>query len=53
MHNSYLVTRNNERVCYFRTEDAAEFYVSIMKGIFAHLDIQWEVMPSYVDGLYW
>lgn len=53
MHNCYLVIRNSERLAYFRTEDAAEFYVNIMKGIFSHLDIDWEVTPSYVDGLYW
>ena len=53
MHNSFLVIRNNERCAYFKTRDAAEFYVNLMKGVFAHLDIDWEITESYVDGLYW
>lgn len=53
MFNCFLVIRNSERAAYFKTRDAAEMYVSIMRGIFSHLDIDWEVEGSYVDGLYW
>ena len=53
MYNCYLVMRNSQRCAYFKTEDAAEMYLNLMRAQFGHLSIEWEIVLSYVDGLYW
>lgn len=51
MYNACAVVRNNRRVAYFASIDAAEMYVSLMKHHYGHLSIQWNIDWVYVEGL--
>lgn len=51
MWNCAVVVRDGRKVAYFASIDAAEMYVSLMKQVFSHLDIQWNIDWAYVEGL--